>query len=147
MSIEKAIERAFDLARKKKYPKFYIAVDLHDTITQSSYNADKPYLDFYEKAKEVLQYLSSKEEIVLILFTSSYKENVEKILDWFVSNGINFQYFNENPECDNTQFGDFSKKFYYSIMFDDKAGFDPYEDWEIVKNKFVEEFDKFEKEK
>jgi len=45
---------------------------------------------------------------------------------------IIFDYVNENPECPSTELADFSRKMYYNFLIDDKSGFDPETDWEII---------------
>ena len=47
---------------------------------------------------------------------------------------IKIDFFNNNPEAKNTEYGDFTVKPYYNILLDDKAGFDPEEDWRIIYN-------------
>jgi len=41
---------------------------------------------------------------------------------------INFDFVNKNPSENNTSYADFSKKFYFNILLDDKAFFEP-SDW------------------
>lgn len=36
---------------------------------------------------------------------------------------------NSNPDEKDTKTGDFSKKFYFNILLDDRAGFQPETDW------------------
>lgn len=131
MSIEQAIYKAYKIKKDRGWDYIYFAVDLHDTIAESTYTKDE--LDdknFYNGALEVLQYISENHpEIVLILYTSSYKEYLESYMKIFKKWNINFKYFNENPECPTTELADFSTKFYFNVLIDDKAGFDPYEDW------------------
>jgi hypothetical protein len=73
------------------------------------------------------------EHIVLILFTSSHDEYVKEYLDIFKQLGVYFKYHNENPECPSTDIGDFSRKFYFNVLLDDKAGFDPLNDWGKIR--------------
>lgn len=42
---------------------------------------------------------------------------------------IIFNGFNENLEAENTIYGDYSKKPYFNILLEDKAGFEPEKDW------------------
>jgi hypothetical protein len=119
-------------SRNKLHDKVYIAIDLHDTIIRSTYSAESESEEFYPHAKDVLQSLSKTCGIILILWTSSYPEKMKDVFAWFDRNEIAFKYLNENPECQNTEFGDFSKKFFYDILLDDKAGFTPESDWEQI---------------
>ena len=48
-------------------------------------------------------------------------------------NDIKFDYLNENPEClTESHQGDYSKKFYFNLLLDDRAGFDYTTDWNIL---------------
>ena len=40
---------------------------------------------------------------------------------------------NENPECGNTSYADFTRKPYFNIMIDDKAFFQPRTDWVLTE--------------
>lgn len=129
MSIKRAITTALNKAFERKWDKITIAVDWHDTICKSTYGGTA--LNFYKEAIAPLRALSKNDKIVLILFTSSYDESVKEFLDVCIEKyDIYFDYVNENPEVENTEYGDFSKKFYYDILIDDKAGFVPEIDWE-----------------
>ena len=51
--------------------------------------------------------------------------------------GIEFSYINENPEvAGKTEWGDFDTKMYANVLLDDKAGFDPEEDWHALLHHF-----------
>ena len=86
----------------------------------------------YDNAKEALQLLTKRKEVKLILFTSSYPPAILPVVEMMEDNEIFFDYLNENPEVENTATGYFNDKFYYNIFLDDKAGFDPYEDWQAI---------------
>lgn len=129
--IEKTIDRYFD----EKWDAFYFAIDLHGVILKHSYdprfNDDNEVI--YEECIQPLQIFSNNKRIRLILFTSSYDDYTESFVKWFKDKyGVTFDYVNENPECGNSRTGDFTKKFYYNIILDDKAGFDPEKDWDVV---------------
>ena len=40
--------------------------------------------------------------------------------------------FNFNPAIENTKTSCFDDKFYFSVLLDDKAGFDPDTDWKLI---------------
>lgn len=141
MNLANAIEKSYRISLSKGYPKFYIAIDLHDTIMPSTYKKGE-FTDFYEDAIKALQYLSSKPNISLILFTSTYKDDITEFLDRMKSLNIKFDYFNSNPECPNDKLGDYSKKFYYNLILDDRGGFEAWNgDWIVVLDKFKELID------
>jgi hypothetical protein len=128
--IELSLIRAFEMKKKRGWDRLYIAVDLHDTLVWSSYTKDmNEKIELFPDCIDPLRFMSSHELFVPILFTSSYVDYLAQYYAKFKEEGIEFKYFNENPECPSTQMGDYSKKFYYSILIDDKAGFNPLTDW------------------
>lgn len=121
MGIKTAVHRAYQNAKVRNWDKIYVAVDIHDSIAESNYKSSMP--DVYPEAVRAIKYLNSLPEMVLILFSSCYEKDFDKYIKHFESHGMKFDYFNENPCIPNTTTGDFSKKFYYSVIVDDKAGF------------------------
>jgi|WetSurMetagenome_2_1015567.scaffolds.fasta_scaffold567747_2 hypothetical protein len=128
--IYKAVINAFAEKIQRKWDMLYFAIDLHGTIIKK-YTKDE--IVPYPYALEALKELCNTPDITLILFTSTYPENLTSFYNWCKENGITFKYLNENKECPNSSTGDFSKKFYYNVLIDDRAGFDP-EEWEDVLN-------------
>jgi hypothetical protein len=123
----------------RKFEKIFWAIDIHGTIMPPDYQKinKSDNFNYYTNAKEVLQMLSRRKDIFgLILYTCSYKEEIDIYLEKFSNDGITFDWVNENGECPSTKIGDFDKKFYFNILLDDKAGFDGNEDWGIIKNIF-----------
>lgn len=127
MNLAKAIEKAYMYNQKVGRKKIYWAVDIHDTIAQSNYANEMPSV--ISKAMSVLNRIKEFPETVLILYSCSY--NHEAYIEYFKTHGVEFTYFNENPEICDTSTGDFSKKFYYNVLLDDKAGFED-SDWDTV---------------
>lgn len=126
--ILKAIDKAFQEMERKKWDKIYYYFDIHNTILYPDYN--NTTTDFYPYAKEVLQYLSGRKDIVMALYTCSYPEEIERYQKFFKEHNINFTYINKNPDVKNTQYGYYQDKPYFNVLFEDKAGFDPEKDWE-----------------
>ncbi|MGD1845624.1 MAG: hypothetical protein ACFB10_09555 [Salibacteraceae bacterium] len=89
--------------------------------------------EFYPEALETLQMISQRADICRILYTSSRPEEIKHYLQYFKDHGIHFDYSNQNPEVPSLGYGYFEEKFYFNVLFDDKAGFDPYEDWKLVR--------------
>lgn len=113
----------------RKWDTIYLAVDLHDTIFESNYEG---LSDVYmPNAKDALQTISTYQEIKIILWSSTYDSDISHYLEILKSDGIRVDYFNENPEAENTKGGDFARKFYFNILLDDKAGFEP-SDWIVL---------------
>jgi hypothetical protein len=130
----KLVDDLFHHSLKKEWYKTYWAIDIHGTILKPNHSRDDVSMEFYEDAKESLQILSKRDDIVLILFTSAYPDQITKYLKFFEDNDIHFNYVNENPEIDSSKgnFGYYEDKFYYNILFDDRAGFAPEEDWMLL---------------
>lgn len=126
------IGNAFSGAKVRNFNNLYIAVDVHGTIIDSDYYNNS--VRFRDGAIDCLKYLSERTDIVLILYTSSYPEQIENYLKLFKENGINFKYANSNPDAVNTKYGCFfNGKFYFSLMIDDKAAI---VDWSTIKKEF-----------
>lgn len=131
--IEDSILAAYIDKYKRNWDTLYIAIDLHGTIIER-YTGDE--IKPYDWADEALKYLTSLKDIVLILFTSTYPHKLLPFFKWCEKNKIVFKYLNENPECSNNSTGDFSRKFYFNILLDDRAGFNPDSDWIKVNYSF-----------
>ena len=56
----------------------------------------------------------------------------KKYLEYFKSCDIHFDYVNKNPEVTNAGYGFYDHKPYFNVLFEDKAGFDPFTDWKKV---------------
>lgn len=132
--ITKAIEKSFHIIKKRGWDRGYWAFDVHDTIVKSNYQHGNIPTDFYPHAKEVLRDISKRKDIEMLLFTCSHPEEIQKYIEFFKSHDIHFKFANENPEIGNITYGCYDKKFYFNVLFEDKAGFDPENDWIQVKN-------------
>lgn len=132
MNIDNVIRNAYIYNKKVGRDKIYICTDIHDTIAMANYADEMP--DVIETAMDALRKLNEFPEIVLILFSSSYHH--DEYIEHFRKYGVNFTYFNENPEICDSKTGDFSKKFFYNVLLDDKAGFE-LRDWEVVVNAVI----------
>lgn len=133
MSIKNAIRKAYQYNKKVGRDKIYICTDIHDTLAVSNYSDEMP--DIIPAALDAIKKINKFPEIVLILFSSSYDHS--DYIDYFARYGLRFMYFNENPEVRDTKTGDFSKKFYYNVLLDDKAGFEV-TDWLDVVDAITE---------
>ncbi|MBO4659634.1 MAG: hypothetical protein J5637_08430 [Prevotella sp.] len=132
MDIRKAFEAAFIRMREKNWEKIYIAVDIHDTILRACYDDEETY-DYLPSAKEVLQMISLREDICLILWSSCHRDKLAEYARHFLDDGIKFDYVNENPEVENTRLQNFDEKLYMNVGLDDKFGFDGETDWEVIR--------------
>jgi hypothetical protein len=134
------IARTFEMQKVKHWPETYWCIDLHGTIIPSGKDSNDKTdkLEFYPDAKEVLQHLSNRLDVIMILWTSTPIERLMSILLGLEMNhDITFTYVNENPHALNTPRSDFSQKFYFSVLLDDRAGFEPETDWTAIKNELI----------
>jgi hypothetical protein len=137
MSVINAINNFYFEKEKRNWNKGYFFFDIHGTILKPNYKYGDTPKELYPHAKETLQYLSDKEDVVMILYTCSHPNEIEEYLNLFKSFGINFKYVNENPEV-QTQingYGCYDKKPYMNVLFEDKSGFDPNQEWEPILTK------------
>lgn len=134
--IKDAIERAFNRAKSKKWDKIYIGVDLHGVVIEPDYDYNSgANVKYYDRAVEVLKLLSNRDDITLIMYTCSHPEEITRYNESFKAKGIQFDYVNENPEVENTRYGNYRDKPYFDILFEDKAGFVP-SDWHLLESYF-----------
>ena len=129
-----AIHNAIKKAKQRGWDTTYWSIDIHDTIVEGNYKTNDIPTTFYPFAKEVLQLLTQREDVKLILFTCSHPHEIDQYIQFFESNGIHFDYINENPEVqtDLNGYGNYDKKFYFNVLMDDKAGFNPLLEWEAI---------------
>ena len=143
MSIIKAIKiNHFEYKVKRNWDKTFWFVDLHGTVLKPNYSYGNTPKEFYPYAKETLQFLSTKEDIVLCIYTCSHSHEIAEYITLFEANKIKFKYINENPEVptDTNGYGCYDKKPYFNVLFEDKAGFDAETDWKEVLDYMVNEY-------
>lgn len=126
MSILRAIKRAYDVMEERNWDTVYWAVDLHGTVITSNYESGT-YEYINEEAKLALQAISNLPETKLILWSSMHVFDQFNVIALLKQDGIDVTWFNQNPAVANTATGCFDRKFYFSVLVDDKAGFDPSE--------------------
>ena len=131
-SIINTVKKAFALV-SPKYPLIYWNVDLHGVCFQSNY-ANSEYLWINDDCIKCLQEISNNHISRLILWSSCHIQEQIKIKEFMRKHDIHVDFFNENPLVENTHYADFSKKYYFSILLDDKAGFEPDKDWFDILN-------------
>ena len=132
------IEKMFSYAEKKEWFETYWAIDLHGTVSRPDYRKESKEIDYYPYAKETLQLMTERSDIKLIMFTSSYPDEIKKYYKQFRNDGIIFDFINENPEVSDAKgsFGYYDKKPYFNVLLEDKAGFNPGIVWEYLYNYF-----------
>lgn len=126
----------FEYKEKRHWDKTYWFFDIHGTILKPNYTYGNIPKEFYPHAKEALQFISKLPDVCMVLYTCSHQHEINEYLSMFESEGIKFQYVNENPEVktDLNGYGCYDKKPYINVLFEDKAGFDPETEWEEVLN-------------
>lgn len=129
-----AIESANKIAKERGWEKTFWAFDIHGTIIKPNYKYGNVPKEFYPYAKQTLQLLSKRDDIVMILYTCSHPHEIEEYLKMFAEHDIYFKHINENPDVKTEGYGCYDKKFYFNVLFEDKAGFNPNEDWQKVYN-------------
>src|SRR5690349_4078508 len=130
--ITRAIENCLRNVREKKWTKTYWAFDIHGTILKPTYQRNDISREFYPFAKEVMLLLAQRKDIVKILYTCSYTNEILQYVEYFAANGIHFDYVNSNPEVMDGGYGYYQDKFYFNVLMDDKAGFDGELDWKSI---------------
>ena len=124
----KQIKKLNQKQLEKKWYKTHWLFDLHSTLIKP--HTEK--IEWYPFAKECLQLLTLRDDINLVLWTSAYHKDLIEFLNECEANHIHFNYVNENPATDkNNYYGDFTSKFYFDLIFEDKAEFEP-EEWEEI---------------
>lgn len=126
------ISHAFEKVRSKGWPFVYFAVDIHDTIFKGTYTKNNEGKKFYPWAERVLRNLSKNPKVKIILYTASHEQPARDVIAWLAEHDIEVFALNENPDHTGTELCDFSKKFYFDILLEDKAGFKGWQDWYII---------------
>ncbi len=129
----KLFDESLKLKAARGWDTLYVLVDLHGTVFTPTYENVELY-EFYPHTKEVLQRLTKSKLFNLILWTSTYDEELEKYLEVFKKNEIHFDQVNMNILEKSNKYACFDKKLYFNIGLDDKFGFCPEEDWEQIEN-------------
>lgn len=132
------IEKMFDYTKQREWYKTYWFIDVHGVISKPDYRKSSQTLQYYDYAMETLKMLTEREDIILVLFTSSYPDEINFYTREFDKVGVVFDYINENPEISisNGCYGFYDKKPYFNVLMDDKAGFNPEKDWKYLYKYF-----------
>ena len=131
------IERAFRHQKERGWEKTFWCIDVHDTICKSTYERGHIDRSFYPDARAVLQWLNATEDICVILFTCSHRDDIQSILNWLEEHEIHFDYVNENPEQPSNELSNFEQKMYFNVLLEDKAGFEGETDWTLIKSELI----------
>ncbi|HPI82747.1 MAG TPA: hypothetical protein PK122_05970 [Candidatus Paceibacterota bacterium] len=134
MSVISQIRKTFKVSFEKEWYNTYWAFDVHGTILKPTYDLNEDHMEFYPYAKEALQKISKRSDIIMILWTCSYPHEIQKYIEFFKNHGIHFHHINENPRISSNMgnFGYYEQKFYFNVLFEDKAGFQAESEWKEV---------------
>jgi hypothetical protein len=130
--ITRAISTCMRNATERGWDKTYWAFDIHGTLLKPTFQQGVISTEFYPWAKEVMHLLGKRKDIVKILYTCSYPHEILEYVALFEQHGITFDFINENPDVCAGAYGHYDRKFYFNVLFEDKAGFDPMTDWKNV---------------
>ena len=139
-SLLKWIKKMFLHAEERKWYETYWFIDVHGVISKPDYRKNVKEIEYYLYVKETLQYITkNRHDIIMILYTSSYPDEIEIYMKQFEKDEIFFKYVNENPEINESKgnFGCYDKKPYYNVLIDDKSSFDPEIDWQPIYEYFL----------
>ena len=133
-TILKWIKKMFAHAEEKEWFETYWTFDIHGTISRPDYRKATKVVDYYPYAKECLQLMSDRKDIIMILWTSSYPEEMKVYRETLKKDNIHFEYESENPDVSSSKgsFGFYEKKHYFNVLFEDKSGFNPERDWKFL---------------
>ena len=139
------IEKMFEHAEKKEWFETYWAIDIHGTVSVPDYRKDidgeySHAIEYYPYAKETLQLMSERDDIKMIMFTSSYPTEIEFYKKEFAKDNIVFDFVNFNTDISSAKgsFGYYEEKTYFNVLIDDKAGFKPEVVWRYLYKYFKE---------
>jgi hypothetical protein len=136
--ITRAIQAAYKAARERKWTKTYWAIDIHGTMIIPNFKKGDIPKEFYPHVVDTLRLLSQRRDVVLILFTCSHPHELVEYGEYFRSLNIHFNYVNTNPEVSTADYGCFDSKIYFNVLIEDKAGFDPEQDWVKIRQLMME---------
>ena len=132
MNIIKAIRAAEQKQKDRNYDYIYWCVDVHGVILTPTYDLNNKGATFYPYCLDTLGLLTDLIEHKIILWTSSHDVAIESVVKQLEQEDIKIDFINHNPQYTKTDLCDFTKKFYFDILLDDKAGFEAETDWKHI---------------
>src|ERR1044071_4809097 len=105
------IERTFKLKAERNWDTLYVMVDLHGTLIKPGKD-----IEFYPGAVEVIKWFNKHPYFKVILWTSSYRSEIDNFLKVCDIVGVSFDLINRNPLEKNTNTVCFDQKFYFNIL-------------------------------
>lgn len=130
-SLQKGVSRAYNVAMERNHEMIFWCIDLHGTVLESNYSSESFSFLLADETVPALQAISALPETRIILWSGISDEDAVQVIKLFTDHNIRVDWVNENPAVPSSGTGHFDKKFYFSILVDDKAGFSP-NDWPRV---------------
>jgi hypothetical protein len=134
MNIIKAIQIAQKKQKERKYQYLYWCIDIHGVILTPTYELNNIGATYYPYCLKTLKILSDSPDQKIILWSSSHSNQLESVRRNLEDKGVDIDFINSNPDYTISEICDFSQKFYFDILLDDKAGFEAESDWEEIYN-------------
>lgn len=142
--IFRVLEDSLKAATAKGFDHIVVAVDLHNTIIDSElFNSTEGDLTtkintaIYTDCLRPLRIMSTLSTYKLMMFSGTEDSILREIIEILASHHrIKFDFINEYAGDNNTKSQSFSKKPYYSMILDDKAGFTE-ADWGMLENALI----------
>ena len=133
--IKQAIKNALLMKSIRGWDTLYWSIDLHGVVLVPNYDRIVK-LEIYPTAAIVMRALTKSKKNKLIMYTASKEVEIEKYVELFAQESIKFYFLNKNTDVRDadTNYGAYENKPYFNILLEDKAGFDPYEDWDEIYN-------------
>lgn len=134
---------AYQKSYNRGWDKVYWMIDLHGTLLVPSYMTMQEqqhvqcYDKFYSHAREFLAFLLSLPETRIILWSCLTQTELESFkYEKFTSFGLapDRVFLNKNPLEKSNDLSCFDEKPYFSLLLDDKAGFNPQYDFFTCAN-------------
>ena len=132
MNIINAIKTAERKKKERNYQYIYWCIDVHGVILTPTYNLTNEGATSYPYCLETLQLLSNYPDHKLILWSSSHNKALQNVSRWLEDQGIDIDFENCNTDYTITDLCDFTEKFYFDILLDDKAGFEAETGWKEI---------------
>jgi hypothetical protein len=108
------------LNKENTYRRLFAEYEAHNSLVVA-YDFDNTVYDFHNKGwkfDEVVNLLRKLKSINCYLIVFTANEDMETVVNYLVENNIPFDGINENPPF----FESASRKIYYNILLDDRAG-------------------------
>lgn len=132
-----AIKKAYRIMEERGWDTIYWAIDLHGVCLKSTY-VSSTHEWISDRAIDGLRMIAARPENKIILWSGVHEREKQPIIDMFSAKDIPVAAFNCNPFEDDTEAGSFVEKFYFSILLDDKAGFNYMTDWKAIIDFYLE---------